>query len=113
MIFENITTFHIDELLGTKLRALYQRSKGKDLFDLYYSNANLKPDYEKLLECYNVYMHFVVDKPPSKKKFLANLAEKQLNPDFIGDLEGLLRPEIQYDQDRAFEWMTQLIEKIK
>lgn len=109
----DITTYHIDELLGTKLRALYQRSKGRDLFDLYYANANLKLDYEKLFECYNAYMHFVVDKPPNKKKFLANLTEKQLNPDFIGDLEGLLRPEIKYDQDRAFKWVTQLIEKIK
>ncbi len=29
-----ITTFEIEELLGTKLRALYQRKKGRDLFDL-------------------------------------------------------------------------------
>ena len=30
-----ITTYHLEELLGTKLRALYQRRKGRDLFDLY------------------------------------------------------------------------------
>ena len=29
-----ITTFQIEELLGTKLRALFQRRKGRDLFDL-------------------------------------------------------------------------------
>ena len=29
-----ITTYELDELLGTKLRALYQRRKGRDLFDL-------------------------------------------------------------------------------
>lgn len=29
-----IRTYNINELLGTKLRALYQRSKGRDLFDL-------------------------------------------------------------------------------
>jgi len=29
-----ITTYEIEELLGTKLRALYQRKKGRDLFDL-------------------------------------------------------------------------------
>jgi predicted nucleotidyltransferase component of viral defense system len=28
-----IRTYSINELLGTKLRALYQRSKGRDLFD--------------------------------------------------------------------------------
>jgi predicted nucleotidyltransferase component of viral defense system len=30
-----ITTYHLEELMGTKLRALYQRKKGRDLFDLY------------------------------------------------------------------------------
>ena len=29
-----INTYSLDELLATKLRALYQRSKGRDLFDL-------------------------------------------------------------------------------
>lgn len=32
-----IKTYSINELLGTKLRALYQRSKGRDLFDLNYA----------------------------------------------------------------------------
>ena len=30
----DITTYRLNELLGTKLRALYQRRKGRDLFDL-------------------------------------------------------------------------------
>ncbi len=29
-----VTTYSLEELLGTKLRALYQRKKGRDLFDL-------------------------------------------------------------------------------
>ncbi len=29
-----LTTYKLEELLGTKLRALYQRRKGRDLFDL-------------------------------------------------------------------------------
>jgi predicted nucleotidyltransferase component of viral defense system len=28
-----ITTFHLEEIMGTKLRALYQRKKGRDLYD--------------------------------------------------------------------------------
>jgi predicted nucleotidyltransferase component of viral defense system len=32
-----VPTHGLDELLGTKLRALYQRKKGRDLFDLAYS----------------------------------------------------------------------------
>ena len=30
-----LRTYELDELLGTKLRALYQRRKGRDLFDLW------------------------------------------------------------------------------
>lgn len=30
-----VPTYELDELLGTKLRALYQRKKGRDLFDLH------------------------------------------------------------------------------
>ena len=30
-----IATYEIDELMATKLRALYQRRKGRDLFDLW------------------------------------------------------------------------------
>lgn len=33
----DVATFAIDELLGTKLRALYQRRKGRDLFDLWFA----------------------------------------------------------------------------
>lgn len=31
----SITTYKLEELLGSKMRALYQRRKGRDLFDLY------------------------------------------------------------------------------
>jgi predicted nucleotidyltransferase component of viral defense system len=30
----DVVTFALEELLGTKLRALYQRKRGRDLFDL-------------------------------------------------------------------------------
>lgn len=64
-----IKTYNINELLGTKLRALYQRSKGRDLFDLDYSRLNLELDYGLILNCFNEYMTFSVGKPPSKKEF--------------------------------------------
>ena len=31
----HVLTYQLDELVGTKLRALYQRRKGRDLYDLY------------------------------------------------------------------------------
>ncbi|MFX8254406.1 nucleotidyl transferase AbiEii/AbiGii toxin family protein, partial [Acinetobacter baumannii] len=42
----DINTYDLDELLGTKLRALYQRRKGRDLFDIAtaLSEENAKPE---------------------------------------------------------------------
>lgn len=106
--------YNINELLGTKLRALYQRSKGRDLFDLYYSRQNIDLDYEQIITCFKEYTSFATGKrPPSKKEFLLNLEEKEVSPEFIGDMEALLRPEIKYNQSDAFNWLKkELIEKI-
>ncbi|AZQ59838.1 nucleotidyl transferase AbiEii/AbiGii toxin family protein [Maribacter sp. MJ134] len=105
----SIRTYNINELLGTKLRALYQRSKGRDLFDLDYARLHLELDHELILKCFNEYMSFSVGKPPSKKEFLLNIEEKEKDPNFIGDMEALLRPEIKYDQEAAFGWLKSIL----
>ncbi len=109
-----IRTYNINELLGTKLRALYQRSKGRDLFDLYYSRLNINLDYEQIITCFKEYTSFATGKkPPSKKEFLLNIREKENSAEFRGDMEALLRPEIKYNQNVAFNWLkSELIERI-
>ncbi|HEX3391471.1 MAG TPA: nucleotidyl transferase AbiEii/AbiGii toxin family protein [Solirubrobacteraceae bacterium] len=37
----DVSTFTLEELMSTKLRALYQRRKGRDLFDLWHALADL------------------------------------------------------------------------
>jgi len=54
-------------------------------------------------------MKFVVSKPPTPKRFINNLKEKQVSPLFWVDMEGLLSPDIKYDQDKAFEWLEENI----
>jgi len=109
-----LRTYNINELLGTKLRALYQRSKGRDLFDLYYSRQYIDLDYEQIITCFKEYTSFATGKkPPSKKEFLLNIEEKEVSAEFIGDMEALLRPEIKYNQSEAFEWVkNELIENL-
>ncbi|CAL66332.1 nucleotidyl transferase AbiEii/AbiGii toxin family protein [Christiangramia forsetii] len=104
-----ITTYSINELLGTKLRALYQRSKGRDLFDLDYSRRNMDLDVDQIIKCFNTYMKFSVGKTPSQKEFLQNIEAKETDPGFTGDMEGLLRSEIAYDQKAAFQWLKESI----
>lgn len=65
-----LTTYALEELVGTKLRALYQRKKGCDLFDLQMTLRSGKLDVSRVLECYNQYMEFVVDKMPTYKQFV-------------------------------------------
>lgn len=109
-----IRTYNINELLGTKLRALYQRSKGRDLFDLDYARLNLKLDIAQIIQCFKEYTTFATGKrPPSKKEFLINFEAKQNEPGFTGDMEALLRTGIKYNQEEASEWViNKLIEKI-
>lgn len=109
-----IRTYSINELLGTKMRALYQRSKGRDLFDLDYSRLNMELDANQIIQCFKAYTTFSTgNRPPSKKEFLMNIEEKEQDPNFTGDMEALLRTGIEYNQEDAFKWLkSELIEKI-
>ncbi|MEE9406546.1 MAG: nucleotidyl transferase AbiEii/AbiGii toxin family protein [Polaribacter sp.] len=109
-----IRTYSINELLGTKLRALYQRSKGRDLFDLDYSRLNMELNIEQIIECFKEYTTFSTgNRPPSQKEFLLNIEEKEQDPDFTGDMEALLRTGVKYNQKEAFNWLkSELINKI-
>lgn len=109
-----LTTYRLEELLGTKLRALYQRRKGRDLYDMY-TALQQKPDLDinALLQSYREYMNFSVEKPPTQREFLLNMETKMQDSDFLGDTTALLRPDISYDPHAAYEQVRAiLIEQI-
>jgi predicted nucleotidyltransferase component of viral defense system len=51
-----VRTFRIEELMSTKLRALYQRRKGRDLFDLWHVLSDLPIDEQLILDGLAHYM---------------------------------------------------------
>lgn len=51
-----ITTFAPEELFGTKLRALLQRRKNRDLFDLHHGLESLGLDERKVIEAFDHYL---------------------------------------------------------
>ena len=109
----NITTYHLEELLGTKLRALYQRRKGRDLFDLYKAISIQSVNIENIIHCYHEYMSFVVDNPPTQKEYLLNMELKMQDKEFLDDTNLLLRPDDKYNLTEAWELVrNQLIEKL-
>jgi len=108
-----ITTYQLDELIGTKLRALYQRKKGRDLFDLHKAleNPNLNPD--NVIKCYREYISFSNGESPSKIVYLANMEEKMREEVFLNDTQALLRPSLTFNPQEAYEIVKrELIEKI-
>lgn len=97
-----LLTYQLDELIGTKLRALYQRRKGRDLFDLYQALTLADLNVENVLRAYNEYMDFVVESKPTYKQFMQNMTDKMQDPEFLGDTEGLLRFGKTFDPEAAF-----------
>ncbi len=96
----SITTFAVEELLATKLRALYQRRKGRDLYDLWLALSSLSPDPNIVVDCLGQYLE-ASGSSISRADFEANLAEKLANAGFRSDIGPLLRDPVGYDVDVA------------
>jgi predicted nucleotidyltransferase component of viral defense system len=105
----NLTGYELEELLGTKLRALYQRRKGRDLFDLYWAMSHQNVDEERVVQCYKKYMAYSVDKPPTQKQFLANMEEKIVMKEFTDDIHLILKKEVEYDDVKAWELVKNVL----
>ena len=110
----NVLTYQLDELVGTKLRALYQRRKGRDLYDLYKALTTADINIDRVLSCYQKYMEFVVDHVPTYKEFILNMEDKMQDDEFLGDTRQLLRPEEVFDAQTGYDIVrTQLIDKLQ
>ena len=100
----HITAYTLEEMLGTKLRALYQRKKGRDLFDLYSFLKEHATNPKKIVTAFTKYMAHE-DKAVSRAEFEKNLHLKIKDPIFLGDMQNLiLEPEL-YNAQEAFEYV--------
>lgn len=103
-----VRTYALDELLGTKIRALYQRRKGRDLFDLWYALVNCDCDPQQMVMCFGKYMEHGKGRI-RRRDLLANLEEKLLDRRFTTDIASLLRTGLAYDPAMAFELISEKI----
>lgn len=109
-----LMTYQLDELIGTKMRALYQRRKGRDLFDLYKALSTTELNIDNVLLAYNKYMDFVVDHKPTYKEFIINMADKMQDDEFLGDTESMLRFGDTFDPQTAYELVREkLIDRLQ
>jgi len=92
----NVTTYRLDELMGTKLRALYQRRKGRDLFDLWLCLSRGLLDPDQVVACFAAYMEYE-KRTISRAEFERNLFEKEADSAFLDDIRPLLATGISYE----------------
>jgi len=97
-----ITTFSLAELLGTKLRALYQRKKGRDLFDLDYALRHSEIEGSEVTAFFVRYLA-AEGNHVSTSEFLDNLTRKCEDGQFCQDMTPLLRSGIDFTVDEAVE----------
>ena len=105
-----VKTFQLPELVATKIRALYQRAKGRDVFDLWLALTALSVDPRAIAEAFAPY------RPENWTSVKAeqNLREKLTKHAYRDDLRQLVRtPPTGFDLGDAIEVvLNQLVSHI-
>jgi predicted nucleotidyltransferase component of viral defense system len=108
----DIHTYELDELLGTKMRALYQRKAGRDLFDLATALTSGNADPERVVKSFLRYMEHEQHQI-TRALFEENLAEKLQDPTFLADISPLLSDGYKWDPEAEAPIVSsQLIEHL-
>jgi predicted nucleotidyltransferase component of viral defense system len=84
-----VRTYQLNELMGTKLRALYQRRKGRDLFDIWITSKNNMINNRVVLDIFLAHCE-KADQRITRALFEKNLFEKSQHEDFRYDILELL-----------------------
>lgn len=97
-----IKGYDIHEMLGTKMRAMFQRKRGRDLFDLYWAlTKSAKPvDPAAIIESFQHYMK-QEGTTAGRAEFVGILEAHLKDRGFCSDMELLLRHGITYDPQTA------------
>lgn len=103
----DISSYELDELLGTKLRALYQRRKGRDLFDLALALKQASVAPERIVEAFTRYMDEEGARV-TRAMLEKNLAAKKTDAMFTADMTPLLAHGQTWSLDEGFDsvWRT-------
>lgn len=103
-----IPSYGLNELLGTKLRALYQRKKGRDLFDLDVALQHKDADPGEVIKAFKAYMdhggHSV-----TRTQLEENITAKLDDPSFAADISPLLRSDFEWDIQGMAQRVTEAL----
>ena len=82
----DVATYALEELAATKIRALFQRKKGRDLFDLWLAVQHAGASVDEIAACFGLY------RPDewTAARAVANLEAKLEDQEFTADVERLV-----------------------
>lgn len=96
----DIHTYKLEELLGTKLRALCDRNRGRDLFDLWLSLDQKSLNLQEIIDAFEYYYE---DPLPSQERFEDILMGKIRDHTFFNDVDNLIRQDLDYSDREALQ----------
>ena len=97
-----VGTNKLEELLATKLRALYQRRKGRDLFDLAMAIRTLDIDAREVVVVFKKYCE-AAGIQIRAGELRKNVQAKLDHPGFLRDCDPIIRPGVSFDLRHDFE----------
>jgi len=101
-----IVSFEPEELFGTKLRALLQRRKNRDLFDLHHGLDQLGMDRSRLVECFHHYL--ALSKTPISRAVAEQRMLTKLQHSLTEDVGPLLPAGVTFSEAQALEAFEQV-----
>lgn len=101
-----IRGFDIHEMLGTKMRAMFQRKRGRDLFDLYWAlTKSASPvDPAAIIASFQHYLKQEGTRA-GRAEFIGTLEGYLRDRGFCSDMQSLLRAGITYDPQVAGQYV--------
>ncbi len=99
-----LVSYHVNEMLATKMRALIQRRKGRDLFDLHWALTHASALPVAIPEILQAFQHYMDQEGATvpRTEFIEHLrsciADRR---GFCTDMTPLLRQGLTYDADLA------------
>lgn len=98
--------YDLHEMLGTKMRALFQRKRGRDLFDLYWALTKAKVDPALVIDSFLHYLHQEGNQAP-RAEFETILDSHLADRGFCNDMNQLLRTDLDYDPRQAGQFVRE------
>ncbi len=101
-----VNGYDLHEMLGTKMRALFQRRRGRDLFDLYSALTLAKPPVApaQIIESFQHYLK-MEGSVAGRAEFIGLLDAHLADRGFCSDMKQLLRVGINYDPQEAGDYV--------